>query len=108
MSTPNIISFNATITNNWVDESLYSGYVGTTWSSNGFYYMKDDRWQTDVKLEYSLNKYLSVYFMVRNILNAPRAEFLQGNTKETEHIRVPYRYGEFGEPYYTFGIRGTF
>ena len=99
---------NATITNNWVDESLYSGYVGTTWSSNGFYYMKDDRWQTDVKLEYSLNKYLSVYFMVRNILNAPRAEFLQGNTKETEHIRVPYRYGEFGEPYYTFGIRGTF
>lgn len=70
--------------------------------------MKDDRWQTDVKLEYSLSKYLSVYFMVRNILNAPRAEFLQGNTKETEHIRVPYRYGEFGEPYYTFGIRGTF
>lgn len=100
--------FNTTITNNWVDESLYSGYVGTTWSSNGFYYMKDDRWQTDVKVEYSINKYVSVYFMVRNIFNAPRDEFLQGNTEATENIRVPYRYGEFGEPYYTFGFRGKF
>jgi outer membrane cobalamin receptor len=70
--------------------------------------MKDEKWTTDVKVEYSINKYISVYAMVRNVFNTGRDEFFQGYTKDKESIRLPMRYGEFGEPYYTFGIRGTF
>ncbi|HLP08617.1 MAG TPA: TonB-dependent receptor [Opitutaceae bacterium] len=104
--------FNATVTNNWVDEALYGGFVNTSYFSgtgdNRLLRMKDEKWTTDAKIEFSLNKYLSIYVLARNIFNTGRDEFFQGYTKEKESIRLPMRYGEFGEPYYTFGIRGTF
>jgi outer membrane receptor for ferrienterochelin and colicin len=104
--------FNATVTNNWVDEALYGGFVNTTYftgtGDNRLLRMKDEKWTTDVKLEYSLTKYLSVYVMARNILNTGRDEFYRGYTDAKKEIRLPMRYGEFGEPYYTFGFRGTF
>lgn len=100
------------VTNNWVDESQYGGFVNTPSvvgsGDNRMVRWKDDRWQTDVKVEYSFNKYLSAYAMVRNIFDTGRDEFLQGYIEEKQNIRLPMRYGSFGDPYFTFGIRGTF
>ena len=104
--------FKAAVTNNWVSEALYGGFVNTSYfagtGDNRLLRMKDEKWTTDVKLEYSLNKFLSVYVLARNIFNTGRDEFFQGYTTAKQDIRLPMRYGEFGEPYYTFGIRGTF
>lgn len=104
--------FNTTITNNWVSEALYGGFVNTSYfagtGDNRLLRMKDEKWTTDAKIEYSLTKYLSVYVMARNIFNTGRDEYFQGYTEDKKAIRLPMRYGEFGEPYYTFGFRGTF
>ncbi len=104
--------FKAAVTNNWVSESLYGGFVNTSYFSgtgdNRLLRMKDEKWTTDVKLEYSLTKYLSVYVLARNVFNTGRDEFFQGYIKAKEDIRLPQRYGEFGDPYFTFGLRGTF
>ncbi len=104
--------FKAAVTNNWVNDSLYGGFVNTSYfagtGDNRLLRMKDEKWTTDVKLEYSLSKYLSVYVLARNILNTGRDEYFQGYIDAKKDIRLPMRYGEFGEPYYTFGIRGTF
>jgi len=104
--------FNATITNNWVDENLYGGFVNTSYfagtGDNRLLRMKDEKWTTDAKVEYSINKYVSAYAVVRNIFNSGREEYFQGYIPSKRDIILPMRYGEFGEPSITFGIRGTF
>jgi len=104
--------FNATVTNNWVSESLYGGFVNTSYfagaGDNRLLRMKDEKWTTDVKVEYSFHKYVSAYVVVRNVFNTGRSEYFQGYIPAKRDIILPMRYGEFGEPSITFGIRGTF
>jgi hypothetical protein len=104
--------FSTTITNNWVDEQLYGGFVNTSYFSgsgdNRLLRYKDELITTDVKVEYAFMKHLSAYVVVRNIFNNGRQEFFRGYTADKRDIELPMRYGEFGDPYITFGIRGTF
>lgn len=104
--------FSTTITNNWVDEQLYGGFVNTSYFSgsgdNRLLRYKDELITTDVKVEYAIMKHLSAYFVVRNIFNNGRQEFFRGYTSDKRDIELPMRYGEFGDPYLTFGLRGTF
>jgi iron complex outermembrane recepter protein len=108
-----------TVTNNWVDESLYGGFVATnyfTGSANPtnqaadtrLTLNKDEKLTTDIKLEWAFSKKLAAYFLVRNVFNTPRREFLRGYLPQYQNVVLPLRYFEFGEPHYTFGIRGTF
>jgi iron complex outermembrane recepter protein len=111
-------AFSATGTVNWVDESLYGGFVSTNYfvGSAGTATLPDTRLSVNkdelttisLKLEYSFNRQFSVYVNVRNITNNPRKEFLKGYMPENQGVILPNRYFEFGEPSYTLGIRGTF
>ena len=111
--------FNATITTNWVDESLYGGFVNTNYVTGTantanpaldtrLALYKDEKTTTDVKLEYSFSKHVSAYFLIRNVLNTPRKEFLRGYLPQYSNVVLPLRYFEFGEPHLTVGVRGTF
>ncbi len=104
--------FSTTITNNWVDEQLYGGFVNTSYFSgsgdNRLLRYKDELFTTDVKFEYALMEHLSAYIVIRNIFNNGRKEFFRGYAADKRDIEVPMRYGEFGDPYITVGIRGTF
>ena len=108
-----------TITTNWVDESLYGGFVGTayvTGSANPTNQALDTRLTlnknakttTDVKVDYAFNQRFAVYFLVRNITNSARKEFLRGYLPQYQNVVLPLRYFEFGEPHYTLGFRGSF
>ncbi|HYP17016.1 MAG TPA: TonB-dependent receptor [Opitutus sp.] len=112
-------NFNTTITNNWVSESLYGGFVNTnyfTGSANTtdlskdtrLTLNKDEKLTTDIKLEYSFNKRISTYVVIRNVFNTPRREFLRGYLPEQKNVILPLRYFEFGEPHLSVGVRGTF
>lgn len=119
--------FNATITNNWVSESLYGGFVNTSYFTGSaatsaslalnppdlsrdtrLTFNKDEKLTTDIKVEYSFSKRLSTYVVVRNVFNTPRKEFMRGYLPEFKNTVLPYRYFEFGEPHLSVGIRGTF
>ena len=111
--------FNTTITNNWVDESLYGGFVSTNYVTGvanttnqaldtRLLLKKDEKLTTDVKLEYSFKRGVSAYVQVRNVFNSPRKEFFQGYLPQYRNVILPQRYFEFGEPHLTVGLRGTF
>ena len=111
--------FSTTITTNWVSESLYGGFVNTNYftgtantanpaADTRLTLNKDEKLTTDVKLEYAVSKNVSVYFLVRNITNSARKEFLQGYLPQNRNVVLPLRYFEFGEPHLTVGVRGTF
>lgn len=113
-------SFSTTATVNWVDESLYGGFVNTNYfvgntanATTGapdtrLTLNKDEKTTIDWKVEYSVNRHVSVYFLVRNITNSPRKEFLRGYLPQNQNVVLPLRYFEFGEPHFTLGVRGTF
>ena len=78
-----------TITTNWVDESLYGGFVSTNYVTGTanptnqaldtrLLLKKDEKLTTDVKVEYSFKRGLSAYVQVRNVFDSPRKEYLQG------------------------------
>ena len=69
---------------------------------------KDEKLTTDIKVEYAISKHASVYFLVRNITNSARKEFLKGYLTQNQGVVLPLRYFEFGEPHLTLGVRGTF
>lgn len=119
--------FNTTVTTNWVDESLYGGFVNTNYflgtaatsaamglnppdlsRDTRFTLNKDEKTTVDWKLEYSINKHVSAYFVVRNLFNSARREFLRGYLPEYKNVVLPLRYFEFGEPHLSVGVRGTF
>lgn len=111
--------FTVTSTTNWVDESLYGGFVSTSYFTGTanttnqaldtrLTLNKDEKFTTDLKVEYAINKYVSAYFLVRNITNSAREEFLRGYLPQYQNVVLPYRYFEFGEPHYTLGFRGKF
>lgn len=111
--------FTVTTTTNWVDESLYGGFVNTNYftgtantanpaADTRLTLNKDEKLTTDVKVEYALNKNFALYFLVRNITNSPRNEFLRGYLPQNRNVSLPLRYFEFGEPHLTLGVRGQF
>ena len=111
--------FTVTSTTNWVDESLYGGFVSTSYFTGTanttnqaldtrLTLNKDEKFTTDLKVEYAISKYVSAYFLVRNITNSAREEFLRGYLPQNQNVVLPYRYFEFGEPHYTLGFRGKF
>jgi TonB-dependent receptor len=107
-----------TSTTNWVDDSLYGGFVNTNYfvgTANAnpaldtrLALYKGDKVTTDMKLEYGINARMSVYFLVRNVFNSPRTEYMRGYLPQYQNVVLPYRYFEFGEPHYTIGLKGTF
>ena len=111
--------FTTTITTNWVSESLYGGFVNTNYftgtantanpaADTRLTLNKDEKLTTDIKVEYAISKHASVYFLVRNITNSARKEFLKGYLTQNQGVVLPLRYFEFGEPHLTLGVRGTF
>lgn len=103
---------NFTSTTNWVDESVFGGFVNTGFvqgsGDNRLVLVRGEKWTTDWKIEYSFNKQLSAYFLVRNVFNSPRLDYARGYLPQYRNIKLPWRYYEFGEPHLTLGIRGTF
>ncbi len=111
--------FSSTFTANWVDESLYGGFVGTaflTGTANPanqaldtrMTLNKDEKTTFDIKFEYAFDKRFSAYFLVRNITNTARKEFLRGYLPQYQNVVLPLRYFEFGEPHFTLGLKGAF
>ncbi|MBP6506493.1 MAG: TonB-dependent receptor [Opitutaceae bacterium] len=111
--------FSSTLTANWVDESLYGGFVGTafvTGSANPTNQLldtrltlnKDEKTTIDIKFEYAFDKRFSLYFLVRNVTNSARKEFLRGYLPQYQSVVLPMRYFEFGEPHLTLGLKGSF
>lgn len=111
-------SFNTTITTNWVSESLFGGFVNTSFLSGAananpaldtrLALYRDEKATTDVKVEYSFSKRFSAYFLVRNIFNSARKDYAQGYLPQYRATVLPWRYYEFGEPHLTLGVRGRF
>ncbi len=112
-------AFNTTVTGNWVSESLYGGFVNTNYftgtantanpaADTRLTFNKDEKLTIDWKVEWAFSKHCSAYFLVRNITNSPRKEFMQGYLPQYRTVVLPYRYFEFGEPHLTVGVRGTF
>lgn len=112
-------AFNTTFTTNWVSESLYGGFVNTNYFTGTANIVdptkdtrltlnKDEKLTMDWKMEYALSQHASVYFLIRNITNSPRKEFLKGYLPQNQSVVLPLRYFEFGEPHLTVGVRGTF
>ncbi|MBI5693016.1 MAG: TonB-dependent receptor [Verrucomicrobia bacterium] len=112
-------NFSTTLTNNWVAESLYGGFVNTNYfigsantanpaADTRLTLNKDEKLTTDIKVEYAFHKHFAAYFLVRNIFNTPRKEFLRGYLTQNQSVTLPYRYFEFGEPHLTVGVRGRF
>ncbi|MEO7507541.1 MAG: TonB-dependent receptor, partial [Pyrinomonadaceae bacterium] len=111
-----------TATTNWVDDSLFGGFVATSailapaGSTNTVNPSADTRLAlyrsekttTDMKVQYAFNKQLSVYFLVRNVFNSTRDDYAQGYLPENKGIILPRTTYEFGEPHLTLGVKGTF
>jgi hypothetical protein len=93
-----------------VSTSFFTGTANTTNQAldTRLTLNKDEKLTTDLKVEFAINKYVSAYFLVRNITNSPREEFLRGYLPQYQNVVLPYRYFEFGEPTYTLGFRGKF
>jgi len=111
--------WNATITNNWVSASEFGGFVATSalvgtanntdpTKDTRFALFRDEKNTTDIKIEYAFNKKFSMYFLVRNVFNSPREDYMRGYLPQNSNITLPYRYYEFGEPHLTLGFKGRF
>src|SRR6478609_1833014 len=103
---------NVTMTNNWVDESVFGGFVNTGFvqgtGDNRLVLVRGEKLTSDLKVEYSFNRRISAYFLIRNIFNSPRKDYARGYLPQYRDKKLPWRYYEFGEPHLTLGIRGTF
>jgi iron complex outermembrane recepter protein len=111
--------FTITSTTNWVSESLFGGFVATTFFTGTanttnpaldtrLAIYRDEKATTDIKIEYSVNKHMAVYFLVRNIFNSQRVDYYRGYLPENRDVVLPFNRYEFGEPHLTVGVRGRF
>ncbi len=103
---------NVTATTNWVSESVFGGFVNTGFvqgtGDNRLVLVRGQKATTDIKVEYSFNRKISAYILVRNVFNSPRKDYARGYLPQYRDIKLPWRYYEFGEPHLTVGLRGTF
>lgn len=110
--------FSLTTTTNWVSESLFGGFVATsfftgtvgtaTLPDTRLALYRDEKVTTDVKFEYAINKHVSAYFLVRNIFNSQRMDYYRGYMPQNQGVVLPNNRYEFGEPHLTLGVRGRF
>gem|GEM_PF-877886 len=113
-------AFSITSTTNWVSASLFGGFVSTSFFT-GFAgnpatgspdtrlaIYRDEKATTDIKIEYSLNKHVAVYFLVRNIFNSQRIDYYRGYLPQNRKVVLVDNRYEFGEPDLTLGVRGRF
>jgi TonB-dependent receptor len=110
--------FSFTSTTNWVSESLFGGFVassfftGTAGTATApetrLARYRDEKLTTDMKLEYAVNKNIAVYFLVRNIFNSQRIDYYRGYMPQYQNVVLADTRYEFGEPHLTLGIRGRF
>jgi outer membrane receptor for ferrienterochelin and colicin len=113
-------NFTFTSTTNWVSESIFGGFVATSFvtgtkgnTTTGapdtrLVSYRDEKATTDIKVEYTINKHASVYVLVRNIFNSQRIDYYRGYLKENQGVVLPFNRYEFGDPYLTVGVRGQF
>ncbi|MEO7598577.1 MAG: TonB-dependent receptor [Opitutus sp.] len=111
-----------TATTNWVDDSLFGGFVatsailapaGSTNTTNPFLdtrlaLYRSEKTTTDFKIQYAFNRRVNVYFLVRNVFNSRRDDYAQGYLPENKGLVLPRTTYEFGEPHLTVGVKGTF
>jgi iron complex outermembrane recepter protein len=108
-----------TATTNWVSESLFGGFVATSFFTGTantadptrdtrLALYRDEKTTTDIKVEYSVNKHVAVYFLVRNIFNSQRVDYYRGYLPQNQGVVLPLNRYEFGEPHLTLGVRGRF
>ena len=112
--------FSFTSTTNWVSESLFGGFVASTFftgtaanAATGapdtrLAIYRDEKATTDMKVEYAFNRKFSVYFLVRNVFNSQRIDFYRGYLPGNQKVVLPFNRYEFGEPHLTLGLKGTF
>jgi iron complex outermembrane recepter protein len=113
-------NFSVTSTTNWVSESLFGGFVATTFFTGTagnpttgapdtrLAIYRDEKATTDLKMEYAINKNIAVYFLIRNIFNSQRLDYFRGYLPQNQHVVLPNNRYEFGEPHLTLGVRGRF
>jgi iron complex outermembrane receptor protein len=110
--------FSITTTTNWVSESLFGGFVagsfvtgtkGTaTLPDTRLANYRDEKLTTDIKVEYSFNRHLAAYVLVRNVFNSQRIDYYRGYLPQHQRVILPFNRYEFGEPHLTVGVRGRF
>ncbi len=109
-----------TTTTNWVSESLFGGFVATSFFTGTAANAKtgapdtrlaiyrDQKATTDFKVEYAFNRKFAVHFLVRNIFNSQRIDYYRGYLPQNQKIVLPFNRYEFGESHLTLGLKGTF
>ncbi|ATC65664.1 hypothetical protein CMV30_17880 [Nibricoccus aquaticus] len=110
--------FSFTSTTNWVSESLFGGFVASTFFTGTagtatlpetrLARYRDEKLTTDWKFEYAVNKHIAVYFLLRNIFNSQRVDYYQGYQPQYRDVVLADTRYEFGEPHLTLGVRGRF
>ena len=95
-----------TSSTNWTDDVQWDPVQGSGSAQNLRY--KGDYTTTNWKFEYSFSRRYSVYFNINNVFSEARDDYIRGYAPENRNVVLPYRYTQFGEPYYTIGVRGTF
>lgn len=109
-----------TSTTNWVSDSLFGGFVATSFfvgtaanpvtgaPDTRLATYKNEKLTTDMKLEYTFNRKFAVYFLVRNVFNSQRIDYFRGYLPENQNVVLPNNRYEFGEPHLTIGLKWTF
>jgi TonB-dependent receptor len=109
-----------TSTTNWVSDSLFGGFVATTFFTGTaanpakgtpdtrLAIYRNEKATTDMKIEYAFNRKFAVYFLVRNVFNSQRIDYYRGYLPQNQNVVLPYNRYEFGEPHLTLGLKGTF
>jgi hypothetical protein len=113
-------NWSVTSTTNWVSESIFGGFVASTFVTGTrgnpttglpdtrLLNYRDEKTTTDIKIEYSFSKHVAVYFLVRNVFNSQRVDYYRGYLRENRNVVLPFNRYEFGEPHLTLGVRGRF
>lgn len=107
-----------TCSNNYTGDTVFSGAVNTDWftgTANAnpdldtrIVSIKKATTTTNLKVEYQLDRRFTLYFLMTNIFNNGRDDYFRGYVPEHANIQLPRTHYHFGEPYYTFGVRGAF
>ncbi|PTY08105.1 hypothetical protein DB347_00520 [Opitutaceae bacterium EW11] len=107
-----------TASTNWTGDTEFSGAVNTDWftgTANAdpnldtrLVSVKRATTTTNVKIEYQLDRRFTLYFLVNNIFNEGRDDYLRGYLPEHASFELPRTHYHFGEPYLSLGVRGAF
>lgn len=107
-----------TASTNWTGDTVFSGAVNTDWftgTANAdpnldtrLVSIKRATTTTNVKIEYQLDRRFTLYFLVNNIFNEGRDDYLRGYLPEHASVELPRTHYHFGEPYLSLGVRGAF